>query len=173
MVPMDEQTLDSDALQGMVDPALVEALQVPLGKLTKDVEILLFVAPGCPSCPHQLRTTAALALAGCATTPPPKPAAAPAAAAEAPIQQPPLVIPADLPAPPVTREKLDNGLRVRRGNLVSGMKRRLSDSSSVYLEERYQDGGSLTGEKCQQGLRVAGRMLDLVPDDVLAQLKGA
>ena len=34
-------------------------------------------------------------------------------------------------------------------------------------------GGSLTGEKCQQGLRVAGRMLDLVPDDVLAQLKGA
>ena len=63
MLPMDEQTLDSDALQGMVDPALVEALQVPLGKLTKDVEILLFVAPGCPSCPHQLRTTAALALA--------------------------------------------------------------------------------------------------------------
>jgi len=42
-------------------------------------------------------------------------------------------------------ERTDNGLRVQRGNLVSGAKRRLSDSSSVYLEERYQDGGSLTG----------------------------
>jgi uncharacterized repeat protein (TIGR01451 family) len=42
-------------------------------------------------------------------------------------------------------ERTDNGLRVSRGNLVSGVKRRLSDSSSVYLEERYQDRGSLTG----------------------------
>jgi flagellar motor protein MotB len=42
-------------------------------------------------------------------------------------------------------ERTDNGRRVRRGNLVSGVKRRLSDSSSVYLEERYQNGGSLTG----------------------------
>jgi flagellar motor protein MotB len=42
-------------------------------------------------------------------------------------------------------ERTDNGVRVQRGNLVSGAKRRLSDSSSVYLEERYQDGGSLTG----------------------------
>ncbi|MGH8131495.1 MAG: OmpA family protein [Steroidobacteraceae bacterium] len=42
-------------------------------------------------------------------------------------------------------ERTDNGLQMRRGNLVSGVKRRLSDSSSVYLEERYQDGGSLTG----------------------------
>ncbi len=42
-------------------------------------------------------------------------------------------------------ERTDNGRRVRRGNLVSGMKRRFSDSSSVYLEERYQDGESLTG----------------------------
>ncbi|HEY3176906.1 MAG TPA: OmpA family protein [Candidatus Polarisedimenticolia bacterium] len=42
-------------------------------------------------------------------------------------------------------ERTDNGLRVRQGNLVSGVKRRLSDSSSVYLEERYQEGGSLTG----------------------------
>src|SRR5207248_9124681 len=42
-------------------------------------------------------------------------------------------------------ERTDNGLRVRRGNLVSGSKTRLSDSSSVYLEERYQDQGSLTG----------------------------
>jgi predicted porin len=42
-------------------------------------------------------------------------------------------------------ERTDNGLAARRGNLVSGMKRRLSDSSSVYLEERYQDTESLQG----------------------------
>ena len=42
-------------------------------------------------------------------------------------------------------ERTDNGLRVRRGNLVSGVKSRLSDSSSVYLEERYQNGETLTG----------------------------
>ena len=42
-------------------------------------------------------------------------------------------------------ERTDNGVRVRRGNLVSGIKRKLSDSSSVYLEERYQETGSLTG----------------------------
>jgi outer membrane protein OmpA-like peptidoglycan-associated protein len=42
-------------------------------------------------------------------------------------------------------ERTDNGLRVRRGNLVSGAKRRLSDSSSVYLEERYQTGGTMSG----------------------------
>ena len=63
MVLMDESTFDFEALEGMVDPALVAALQGPLGKLTKDVEILLFVAPGCPNCPHQLRATAALAMA--------------------------------------------------------------------------------------------------------------
>ena len=33
--------------------------------------------------------------------------------------------------------------RGRHGNLVSGVKRRLSDSSSVYAEERYQNGASL------------------------------
>jgi hypothetical protein len=42
-------------------------------------------------------------------------------------------------------ERTDNGLQARRGNLVSGVKRRFSDSSSVYLEERYQDTGPLTG----------------------------
>src|SRR5262249_53636272 len=34
-------------------------------------------------------------------------------------------------------ERTDNGQEVQRGNLVSGAKTRLSDSSSVYLEERY------------------------------------
>ncbi len=42
-------------------------------------------------------------------------------------------------------ERTDNGLHMRRGNLISGVKRRLSDSSSVYLEERYQDSDSLSG----------------------------
>jgi flagellar motor protein MotB len=42
-------------------------------------------------------------------------------------------------------ERTDNGLQARRGNLVSGVKRRLSDSSSVYLEERYQHAGAMTG----------------------------
>src|SRR5207245_4965474 len=31
-------------------------------------------------------------------------------------------------------ERTDNGVQVRQGNLISGVKRRLSDSSSVYLE---------------------------------------
>jgi len=54
-------------------------------------------------------------------------------------------------------ERTDNGLRVRRGNLVSGVKRRLSDSSSVYLEERYQDGGSLTGLTHATGINLVAR----------------
>ncbi len=42
-------------------------------------------------------------------------------------------------------ERADNGLQTRRGNLISGVKRRLSDSSSVYLEERYQDTDLMSG----------------------------
>jgi hypothetical protein len=42
-------------------------------------------------------------------------------------------------------ERTDNGLRTRSGNLISGVKRRLSDSSSVYLEERYQDTDLMSG----------------------------
>jgi len=44
-------------------------------------------------------------------------------------------------------ERTDNGqlLRGSQGNLVSGAKTRLSDSSSVYVEERYQNGASLAG----------------------------
>jgi flagellar motor protein MotB len=45
----------------------------------------------------------------------------------------------------VENERADNGMYSRRANLVSGVKRRLSDASSVYLEERYQDTESLTG----------------------------
>jgi len=39
----------------------------------------------------------------------------------------------------------DTGLFQRQGTLVSGMKERLSDSSSVYVEERYQDIDSASG----------------------------
>jgi flagellar motor protein MotB len=42
-------------------------------------------------------------------------------------------------------ERADTGLAGRRGNLVSGVKRRLSDSSSVYVEERYQDASQAWG----------------------------
>ncbi len=54
-------------------------------------------------------------------------------------------------------ERTDNGLRGRRGSLVSGVKRRLSDSSSVYLEERYQDSGSLTGLTHATGVHLVVR----------------
>src|SRR5260370_8984497 len=41
-------------------------------------------------------------------------------------------------------EQTDNGLLLRgsQGNLVFGAKTRLSDTSSVYVEERYQNGGA-------------------------------
>jgi hypothetical protein len=52
-------------------------------------------------------------------------------------------------------ERTDNGLLMRRGNLVSGVKRRLSDSSSVYFEERYQDSGSATGLTHATGVNLA------------------
>jgi len=44
-------------------------------------------------------------------------------------------------------ERTDNGLLLRgsQGNLVSGAKTRLSDTSSVYVEERYQNGTALSG----------------------------
>jgi flagellar motor protein MotB len=52
-------------------------------------------------------------------------------------------------------ERADNGLRMRRGTLVSGVKQRLSDSSSMYLEERYQDGGSFSGLTHATGIQFA------------------
>lgn len=47
-------------------------------------------------------------------------------------------------------ERTDNGLRTfsnrgREGNLVAGMKSRLSDATSVFLEERYQHNRAMTG----------------------------
>src|SRR6185503_12164456 len=54
-------------------------------------------------------------------------------------------------------ERTDNGLQVRRGTLVSGAKRRLSDASRVYVEERYQDAGSLTGLTHATGIHLVAR----------------
>jgi flagellar motor protein MotB len=54
-------------------------------------------------------------------------------------------------------ERTDNGLHVRRGSLVSGVKRRLSDASSVYLEERYQDNGPLSGLTHAAGVNLVVR----------------
>src|SRR5262245_6347167 len=54
-------------------------------------------------------------------------------------------------------ERTDNGMQVRRGNLTSGMKRRLSDSSSVYVEERYQNGGSMVGLTHATGVNLVAK----------------
>ena len=42
-------------------------------------------------------------------------------------------------------ERAHDGISQRRGNLVSGARSRLSDSTSVYLEERYQHSDTTTG----------------------------
>jgi hypothetical protein len=55
-------------------------------------------------------------------------------------------------------ERGDTGLFQRQGTLVSGMKERLSDSSSVYVEERYQDIDSASGLTHATGVT-------LTPDD--------
>jgi flagellar motor protein MotB len=55
-------------------------------------------------------------------------------------------------------ERTDNALRSTRGgdgSLVTGMKTRFSDSASVYLEERYQHGNSLTGLTHATGVNLA------------------
>ncbi len=55
-------------------------------------------------------------------------------------------------------ERTDNGLRTARGaegSLVSGVKTRLSDSTSIYLEERYQHGRSMTGLTHATGVNLA------------------
>ena len=52
-------------------------------------------------------------------------------------------------------ERTDNGLRARRGNLVSGVKTRFSDSASMYVEERYQDTDSMTGLTHATGINLA------------------
>jgi hypothetical protein len=54
-------------------------------------------------------------------------------------------------------ERTPGGLDVRKSNLVTGMKERLSDSASVYAEERYQDGGATTGLTHATGVNLVAR----------------
>ena len=56
-------------------------------------------------------------------------------------------------------ERTDNGqlLRGSQGNLVSGAKTRLSDTSSVYVEERYQNGASLSGLTHATGINLTAK----------------
>ena len=54
-------------------------------------------------------------------------------------------------------ERTDNGMHVRKGTLVSGAKRRLGDSSSVYLEERYQHAGTLSGLTHATGVNLVAK----------------
>jgi flagellar motor protein MotB len=53
--------------------------------------------------------------------------------------------------------RTDNGRRLRRGDLVTGAKTRLSDSSSVYVEERYQNGDSMTGLTHATGVNLVAK----------------
>jgi hypothetical protein len=53
-------------------------------------------------------------------------------------------------------ERASNGTRVHQGNVISGVKRRLSDSSSVYVEQRYQSGGS-TGLTRTTGINLVAK----------------
>jgi hypothetical protein len=52
-------------------------------------------------------------------------------------------------------ERADNGLHGRRGTLISGVRTRLSDSGSVYLEDRYQHSDSTTGLTRSMGMSLA------------------
>jgi flagellar motor protein MotB len=55
-------------------------------------------------------------------------------------------------------ERTDNGIRSYRGsdgNLVAGMKSRLTDSTSIYLEERYRHNDTVTGLTHAAGINLA------------------
>ncbi len=55
-------------------------------------------------------------------------------------------------------ESADNGVRAKKGNVVTGVKTRFSDSASVYVEERYTHGDVPTGLTHSTGVNLA-------PDD--------
>jgi flagellar motor protein MotB len=52
-------------------------------------------------------------------------------------------------------ERTDNGLRARKGNMVSGFRTRYSDSASAYVEERYTHGEVPTGLMHSTGVELA------------------
>jgi flagellar motor protein MotB len=54
-------------------------------------------------------------------------------------------------------ERADNGMPDRRGTLTSGVKRRLSDDSSVFLEERYQDSATMSGLTHAAGINLVAK----------------
>lgn len=54
---------DIDVLGDLANPEEVRALQPTMETLEKETDLLLFVGPGCPVCPHQLRSVATVALA--------------------------------------------------------------------------------------------------------------
>jgi hypothetical protein len=58
----------------------------------------------------------------------------------------------------IENETSDNGIRAKKGNLISGFRTRYSDSASVYLEERYTHGDVPTGLMHATGV-------DLAPTD--------
>ncbi len=52
-------------------------------------------------------------------------------------------------------ESTDNGVRAKKGNMISGFKTRYSDSASVYLEEKYSHGDVPTGLTHSAGVDLA------------------
>src|SRR5262249_8687595 len=57
----------------------------------------------------------------------------------------------------LANDRTDSGVPIRRGSLVTGMKRGFSDASSVYVEERYQDAGSQTGLTHATGVNLVAK----------------
>ncbi len=52
-------------------------------------------------------------------------------------------------------ESTDNGVRAKKGSMVSGLKTRYSDTTSVYLEEKYSHGDVPTGLTHSAGVDLA------------------
>ena len=52
-------------------------------------------------------------------------------------------------------ERTDNGIRARKGSMISGFRTRYSDSASLYVEERYTHGDVPTGLTHATGVELA------------------
>lgn len=61
--PMSDLPLDAEGLEALTDLEDVWAVAPTLDDLEQDTDILLFIAPGCPVCPHQVKAVATVALA--------------------------------------------------------------------------------------------------------------
>lgn len=60
---MSDQELDLKALEELTNPAEVQVASETLKDLADETDILLFVAPGCMACPHQIKSVATVTLA--------------------------------------------------------------------------------------------------------------